>query len=387
VSDKHTSSNHARSDWQAARELAYSLVQLNKPELLSLDQCDKRVCAQKVTALTDLPFADSSSMDGWAVHGSGPWQVVEAEKLAVNQASVITTGATLPIGAEGIIRTENGVLEGEFLRSDTASADDIRRAGEECRTGQVLCSTGETLNPAMIGLLAATGYDEVKVFAQPRVQLIITGDELLTSGLPSRQYVRDSLGMQIPMWLQRIGAHLLPVVYVADRAEEISHAVSSSSADFVITTGGTAASAKDHFKTAIDHVNGEVLVNSVEVRPGHPMKLALMRNPSGKALPVVGLPGNPLAAIVALLTLAAPLVAKMLGQEMAALTPVQTSAVLKGAKSGTRLIPGSVSNGIFASAEFSGSAMLRGLSCSTGFAVVTTAVDAGDSVDFLALPL
>ena len=162
MSGKHTSSNHAQSDWQAARELAYSLVQLSKPELLSLDQCDKRVCAQNVTALTDLPFADSSSMDGWAVNGSGPWLVVAAEKLAVNQASVITTGAALPIGAEGIIRTENGILESEFLRSDTASADDIRRAGEECGTGQLLCSTGETLNPAMIGLLAATGYDEVK---------------------------------------------------------------------------------------------------------------------------------------------------------------------------------------------------------------------------------
>jgi len=385
VTNNHVGGTLTEINWSAARELAYSLVQPGVVETLSLETCDKRVSAANLVALSALPFADSSSMDGWAVNGSGPWTLIKAQQLKVNQCSVVTTGAALPFGSQGIVRTENGTLTGDQLTSESESADDIRRTGEECKVGEELCAAGVTFNPALIGLLAATGYDEINVFSQPRVQIIITGDELLTQGLPIRQQVRDSLGMQIPMWLQRMGARVLPVIYVQDQAGEISAAMTSTDADIVVTTGGTAASAKDHFKNAVEIARGEVLVDGVAVRPGHPMKLAVARNTAGKQIPVVGLPGNPLAAIVALVTLAQPLVNKMLGQEIHKLVPVQTSVVLKGAKSGTRLVPGSIVDAAFTPAEFSGSAMLRGLSSATGFAVVSSTVAAGDSVDFLAL--
>ena len=385
MTNNHVGGTLTEINWSAARELAYSLVQPGVVETLSLETCDKRVSAANLVALSALPFADSSSMDGWAVNGSGPWTLIKAQQLKVNQCSVVTTGAALPFGSQGIVRTENGTLTGDQLTSESESADDIRRTGEECEVGEELCAAGVTFNPALIGLLAATGYDEINVFSQPRVQIIITGDELLTQGLPIRQQVRDSLGMQIPMWLQRMGARVLPVIYVQDQAGEISAAMTSTDADLVVTTGGTAASAKDHFKNAVEIARGEVLVDGVAVRPGHPMKLAVARNTAGKQIPVVGLPGNPLAAIVALLTFAQPLVNKMLGQEIHKLVPVQTSVVLKGAKSGTRLVPGSIVDAAFTPAEFSGSAMLRGLSSATGFAVVSSTVAAGDSVDFLAL--
>ena len=385
MTNNHVGGTLTEINWSAARELAYSLVQPGVVETLSLETCDKRVSAANLVALSALPFADSSSMDGWAVNGSGPWTLIKAQQLKVNQCSVVTTGAALPFGSQGIVRTENGTLTGDQLTSESESADDIRRTGEECKVGEELCAAGVTFNPALIGLLAATGYDEINVFSQPRVQIIITGDELLTQGLPIRQQVRDSLGMQIPMWLQRMGARVLPVIYVQDQAGEISAAMTSTDADIVVTTGGTAASAKDHFKNAVEIARGEVLVDGVAVRPGHPMKLAVARNTAGKQIPVVGLPGNPLAAIVALLTFTQPLVNKMLGQEIRKLVPVQTSVVLKGAKSGTRLVPGSIVDAAFTPAEFSGSAMLRGLSSATGFAVVSSTVAAGDSVDFLAL--
>ena len=385
MTNNHVGGTLTEINWSAARELAYSLVQPGVVETLSLETCDKRVSAANLVALSALPFADSSSMDGWAVNGSGPWTLIKAQQLKVNQCSVVTTGAALPFGSQGIVRTEHGTLTGDQLTSESESADDIRRTGEECKVGEELCAAGVTFNPALIGLLAATGYDEINVFSQPRVQIIITGDELLTQGLPIRQQVRDSLGMQIPMWLQRMGARVLPVIYVQDQAGEISAAMTSTDADLVVTTGGTAASAKDHFKNAVEIARGEVLVDGVAVRPGHPMKLAVARNTAGKQIPVVGLPGNPLAAIVALLTFTQPLVNKMLGQEIRKLVPVQTSVVLKGAKSGTRLVPGSIVDAAFTPAEFSGSAMLRGLSSATGFAVVSSTVAAGDSVDFLAL--
>ena len=381
----HTPDPTDRS-WEQVREFAYSFAHVGEVEVVPLESGDKRVCAENVSALTNLPFADSSSMDGWAVNGNGPWTLTDAQQLGENQASVLTTGSALPSGAQAIVRTENGTLAGDLLTSSSANAEDIRNAGEECTMGQTLCASGVVLNPALIGLLAATGHDHVKVFAQPRVQIIITGDELLTSGLPTRERVRDSLGIQAPMWLKRMGAQVLPVLYRKDQADEISEALISSQADIVLTTGGTAASAKDHFITAISITGGEILLDGVAVRPGHPMKFAVMHNNEGKQIPVVGLPGNPLAAIVALATLVQPMLNKILGQQLQPLIPMTTSRSLQGSKSGTRLAPGWVTGAGFTPAEFSGSAMLRGLSTSTGFAVFSHAIDEGGTVGFLPLP-
>jgi len=372
--------------WQQAREFAYSFVHVGETEFVSLASGDKKVCAENVIALTNLPFADSSSMDGWAVNGDGPWTLTDAQQLGKNQASVLTTGSTLPTGSQAIVRTENGTLAGDQLTSVSANTGDIRYAGEECSIGQALSAPGVNLNPALIGLMAATGHDRVKVFKQPIVQIIVTGDELLTSGLPTPKRVRDSLGIQVPMWLNRMGAHVLPVLYRRDQADEISKALVSSQADMLLTTGGTAASAKDHFITAISNAGGEVLLDGVAVRPGHPMKLAVVRNYQGKQIPVVGLPGNPLAAMVALSTLVQPMLNKILGQQLQPLIPMTAAKSLHGSKSGTRLAPGWVTETGFTAAEFSGSAMLRGLSTSTGFAVMTYEVDRGGTVSFLPLP-
>ncbi len=385
MSTQHTTAPTDDS-WEQVREFAYSFVRVGEVEVVPLESGDKRICAESPIAFTNLPFANSSSMDGWAVRGNGPWTLTTEQQLDVNQASILTTGAVLPVGATAIVRTENGTLSGDQLTSSSANTGDIRIAGEECAVGQTLCPPGVTLNPALIGLLAATGHDHIKVFAQPFIQIIITGDELLTSGLPTREHVRDSLGIQIPMWLKRMGAHVLPVRYLRDHAEELSEALTSSQANIVLTTGGTAASAKDHFVTAISVAGGEVLLDGVAVRPGHPMKFVVVQNNEGKQIPVVGLPGNPLAAIVALSTLVQPMLNKLMGQQLQPLIPVTASTSLTGSKSGTRLAPGWVTDSGFTPAEFSGSAMLRGLSTSTGFAVITTAIDEGGIVSFLPLP-
>ncbi len=372
--------------WEQVRQFAHSCVHIGEIEVIPLESGDKRICGENAIALTNLPFADSSSMDGWAVNGDGPWTLIEGQQIERNQASVVTTGSALPVGAQAIVRTENATLAKDQLTSSSATTEDIRKAGEECPIGQNLCAPGAILNPALIGLLAATGHDQLKVFEQPLVQIIITGDELLTNGLPTRERVRDSLGIQIPMWLTRMGAQVLPVLYRRDQATDISETLAGSQADIVLTTGGTAASAKDHFITAISIAGGEVLLDGVAVRPGHPMKFAVIRNFEGKQIPVVGLPGNPLAAIVALSTLVQPMLNKILGQQLQPLIPLISSTSLKGGGSATRLSPGSVIDSVFTPAEFGGSAMLRGLSASTGFAVINNAIDAGDTINFLPLP-
>ena len=375
--------NQSEYSWRDAREFAYSLGEMCTVESVQLDACDRRVCAENLVALGDLPNADSSSMDGWAVSGVGPWTVTQADHIEPDHASPVTTGATLPAGAQAIVRTENGTLTGVQLDSTSASAQDIRRMGEECACGDLLCRQGTALHPALIGLLAATGHDAINVVTQPTVQIIITGDELLTSGLPTQKSVRDSLGPQLPLWLTRMGAQVLPVLYITDQPDQISRAMKTTKADIVVTTGGTAASTKDHFKAAIALAQGQVLIDGVAVRPGHPMKLAVSQD---RKYPIIGLPGNPLAAIVALVTLAQPIISKMLGQQIPVGVSIPTSQSLKGGKSGSRLVPGIIEHREFVPALYNGSAMLRGLSTSTGFAIVTAPVDAGSTIEFLPLP-
>jgi molybdopterin molybdotransferase len=380
---KRVSINESEYSWGDAREFAYSLGEMCAIESAPIDSGDRRVCAEDLVALTDLPNGDSSSMDGWAVSGVGPWTVNRADHIELDHARPITTGAALPAGAQAIVRTENGTLTGARLESASASAQDIRRAGEECARGDLLCRQGTALHPALIGLLAATGHDAIDVVTQPTVQIIITGGELLTSGLPTQKFVRDSLGPQLPLWLTRMGAQVLPVLYITDHLDQISHAISTTKADLVVTTGGTAASTKDHFQAAIELAQGQVLVDGVAVRPGHPMKLAVSQD---RKYPIIGLPGNPLAAVVALITLAQPIISKMLGQQLPVGMSIPTSQSLKGGKSGSRLAPGTIENQEFVPALYSGSAMLRGLSTSTGFAIVTAPVDAGSTIEFLPLP-
>ncbi len=129
--------------------------------------------AEPVVALTDLPAFDTSSMDGWAVCGEGPWTVVGEVlaghapelDLAPGQCCVIATGAAVPAGATAIVRRENGLFDGSRVAADHVAGADIRPAGEECRAGDVLAAEGTEVGPALIGLFAAAGVDEVRVRA------------------------------------------------------------------------------------------------------------------------------------------------------------------------------------------------------------------------------
>ncbi len=153
-------------------------------------------------------------------------------------------------------------------------------------------------------------------------------------------------------------------------------------ADIVITTGGTAQGPRDFLHEALSQINAEILVDTVAVRPGHPMLLARTNTCA-----IFGLPGNPQSAIVALVSLGAPVIASMLGQIQQELPTVITSNELTAPSDFTRLIIGNIVNGEFEVGQYLGSAMLRGLAHSTGFAVVTKELTAaGESVRWLSLP-
>ncbi|WP_263455936.1 molybdopterin-binding protein, partial [Streptomyces sp. LS1784] len=183
------------------------------------------------------------------------------------------------------------------------TGQDVRPRGQECRRGEELLPSGTPVGPAVLGLAAACGHDRLSVHRRPKVQLLIMGDELLISGVPGPGLVRDALGPLLPPWLRAAGAEPAEVRYVRDDFDLLLDALRHSAADLVVTTGGTAAGPVDFLHRALAEAGARLLVDGVAARPGHPMLLAEL--PGGRHL--VGLPGNPLAAVAAMVTLVLPL--------------------------------------------------------------------------------
>ncbi len=379
--------------WQRAREIAASVVSAGETEIIALFESDHRVVAVDHVALVDLPSFNNSAMDGWAVSGDGPWEVtrevVAGEfpnwELSAGEACSIATGAPVPRGTTAIVRSENGSVHDTQLVTTVIPSSDIRMAGEECRVGDLMLSAGSRLSPSSIGVLAATGHDTVTVRVQPTVHILVFGDELTFAGIPQLGKIRDSLGPQLPGWLNRMGAVVAQVTHCTDSLTDVEDTLRNVTADIVITTGGTASGPRDFLRTVLEKLDATMHVDGVHVRPGHPMMLGIIHRADNRNLPVIGLPGNPLSAIVGLLTLAQPIINSVLGLPQPALETLTTSHDLY-TKSGTRLIAGVAHSGRFSVAEFNGSAMLRGLSHSTGFAVIDSDTSAGSPVRYLPLP-
>lgn len=377
--------------WPSARRIAAAVPPVDV-ESVSLAQADGRRLAEPVAALTDLPAFDSSSMDGWAVSGDGPWEVVgqvlaghaPGVELGAGQCAVIATGAAVPAGATAVVRREYGRIEDDLVHADHVPGAEIRPAGEECRRGDVLAAAGDVVGPALIGLFAAAGVDEVRVRRRPRLAVVLFGDELVESGVAGIGQVRDSLGPQLPGWLSRMGAEVASVTRAADTLDEHVERIrqAATAADVVVTTGGTAAGPVDHLHTAVSALGGSFLVDSVAVRPGHPMALADL---DGTRL--LALPGNPQSAIVALLSLGWPLLDALLGRAERDLPEVILTDATKAPAHEHRLVASTLTGDRVTPVRHLGSAMLRGLAGAQGFAVLPPGgAAAGESVQWLALP-
>lgn len=375
--------------WDEARAQAAALGRRLPSETAALHDADRRITAAALMALIDLPSADTSAMDGWAVADDPPWTVIAAPRrgeqpapiLLAHQAIPIVTGAPIPAGTTAIVRTENGWHDDAGALLGEASADDIRRRAEECARGDELVAAGVELTPMLLGLLAAAGHDTVEVTRRPRVRLVLGGDELAVAGIPAGGHVRDALGPQLPAWLARAGADVTDVRRIGDSLSELVEGMTAPGVDLVITTGGTGAGPSDHVHAALADSGGELLVDGVAVRPGHPMVLATVGD-----RPVVALPGNPQAAVVGLLTLAMPLLATMLGRTVGADATVPVAESLTAPDARTRLVGGVITPAGFRRTSHSGPAMLRGLAASTGYAVVPPGgVAPGETVRWLPL--
>jgi molybdopterin molybdotransferase len=388
-------SHHAGAlGWHAARSLSAAAASALPSEIVRLDLAIGRVLAADVVALCDVPHYASSAMDGWAVCGDGPWVLSSAHEMAPGRATAVVTGGLIPERTDAVLRSESGVARetdgGWVLDSTSATGEPhpgqhIRPPGQEARESDIVLTAGTVLNPAHIAVAAGCGHDTLPVIGQPRIALLFTGDEVVESGIPKPGQVRDSFGPQLPAVLRMLGGTVASSRRVRDDLPSTIAALGDEpgGSDVVITTGGTGDSPVDHLHRALRRLGAHVLVERVAMRPGGPSLLA--RLPDGRML--IGLPGNPLAAMMGLVTLVGPLLAALGGRPEPAAGTITAATELPGRPGTSILVPYRVVGARAVPSPWLGSGMMRGLAAADGVLVVPPdGIRAGETVDTLALP-
>ena len=318
------------------------------------------VLAEPALSPMDVPHYDSSAMDGYAVCGtdlSGPWELLDTHvhtaqvrnihrtggTLQPGQALPALTGSLIPEGTTAVIRSEHSTVNGstlELLPGHTITPGaDIRRAGEELTQGEVLVDKCTRLTARMLALLGTCGVDSVKALPKLTVDLAFTGNEVITHGVPSPGEVRDAFSSSFPALLEAVGATVNRQDRLPDDPADVQEWLAESTADIVVVTGGSGHSGQDFARQFITQQADVILADSVRCAPGQPTLLTTRTTATGTQL-VVGAPGNPLAAHVALHSFVLPAVAVSSGQDFLSTQTCRSSADFPAIrKDRIRLVP------------------------------------------------
>jgi len=308
-----------------------------------------RILAEAIAADRDNPAFDYAAMDGYAVRAadvaracaacagrSGPaglvtLRVVGESRIGSEPPRVleaggvvrIATGAAVPGGADAVIKrervTEHGftisVTPDEAMRVRTG--DHIRRRAENASAGAVVLAAGTVLSAAALGTLAAVGVSRPRVACRLRVAVITTGDELVApEAAPGPFQIRDSNGAALGAVL---GAHAwigaARAVHVRDDGADLAGALRSAlaSADAVVLSGGVSVGHRDPVRSAVEGAGARIVFHGLPQRPGKPMLGAVGTGAGGRRVPIFGLPGNPVSAMVTCVRIVVPVLAGCTG--------------------------------------------------------------------------
>ena len=270
-----------------------------------------RVLAQDIVSAVNLPPADISAMDGYALQSAsdaGSEWAVAGESVAglafsgclLEGACVrIMTGAVVPDDCNTVIVQENVQFENGRIRieKDVAAGANIRRKGEEVAAGDTVLTAGRILREADIMLLAALGLGEVPVHRKIRVALLSSGNELLEPGEPNNgraDQIYDSNRAMLAARLSQLPVEIIDFKQVDDDLEDVLHVFDEAvrAADVLITTGGVSVGDYDFMRTAVERV-GSVHHYKVGLKPGKPFVFGQMMNTW-----FFGMPGNPVSGFV-----------------------------------------------------------------------------------------
>jgi molybdopterin molybdotransferase len=312
---------------QEARERIVSTVKPLAVEAVKLELALDRVLAERVSAKRDQPPFEASAMDGYAVRFEdvaalpATLKVIGTSaaghgfkgRLKAGAAVRILTGAPVPKGADTVVIQENVERDGDRLLvlHATPKGKNIRRAGLDFARGDVLFEKGVCLAPRDLGLLAAANCPKVKVYRRPRVIVLTTGDELVLPGGKARaDQIYSSNSHAIAAMVQRFGGEVINLGIVRDTMKATIAAVKKGlSADILVTTGGASVGDHDYVQAAFKACGVKIDFWKIAMRPGKPF----MYGRKGRTH-VMGLPGNPVSALVTARLFLKPLMDQMRGR-------------------------------------------------------------------------
>jgi molybdopterin molybdotransferase len=222
------------------------------------------------------------------------------------------------------------------------------------------------VDPAVLGLAATVGLNRLTVIPQPTVAALVTGDELVHRGPSGPGRVRDAIGPMLPGLISRAGAQAVPVQHLSDSREDLIQVLRETDAELILVSGSSAAGPADHLRPTLETLGAELIVDGVACRPGHPQALARLTD--GRL--VLGLPGNPFAALVAFLTLGVAAIMRMRGLALPELTHIAVPGGISCHPTNTRLVPVRLTPQGAVPIGHGGSAMLRGPALADALAIV-----------------
>lgn len=377
--------------WAQARAVATTAPAALGAERVPLAASAGRVLAAPVRALVAAPAFDTAAMDGFAVAGCGPWRVagrVLAGRpgwpgaLAAGEAVEIATGAVVPAAAEAVLPYETCRVDGGMVSGTRGAKDHIRRIGEDARPGDELVPSGRIVTAAVLGAAAQAGADELTVHRRPAVAVLVTGDEVVTRGIPGAGQVRDALSPIAAAITVRAGGEPVECRFLPDDAGLLRTAIETAPADVVVVTGSSSAGAADHLTSVLAALGARRLIDGVRCRPGHPQALAVTA--TGRW--IVGLPGNPFAGLVAGLTILEPVVAALAGRTLPAPVTLPVVGATHPYPEGVRLAPVEICGGQARIVPGARSGSLRAAATADALAVLHPHWATGNPAALLALP-
>jgi molybdopterin molybdotransferase len=312
---------------EEALDRILATVRVLEPERVPLLEAAERVLSEAVAADRDIPPMDNSAMDGYAVRGSDLAEPqarlrvvgdvaaghVSSVQVEPGAAVRIMTGAPVPAGADTVVRFEDTRADGEWIEILEAPVvgRNVRPAGEDVRAGQVVLEPGQVLRPQEIGMLAAVGCVEVAVARRPRVAILATGDEVVMPGQPlGPGQIRDANSYTVAAQVQRYGGVPLLLGVARDQEELVREGIRRAldqETDLIITSGGVSVGDFDLVKQVLA-AEGEMHFWSLNMKPGRPLAFGVV-----DGVPLLGLPGNPVAAMISTALFGRPTLRKMQG--------------------------------------------------------------------------
>lgn len=307
----------------------------NKP----LSQCLGRVLASDIVSSIHVPPADNSAMDGYALF-SGDWQGPEQgmvisqritagkapEPLVTGTAARIFTGAETPLGADIVVMQEKTSTDGEkvWFEAIREPGGNIRPKGQDIRAGSTVLQSGHRLRAQDLGLIASLGIAEIEVRQRLKVAIISTGEELVEPGRPLEAgQIYNSNRYMLQALIHQWGFEAVDYGITADDPAVIADVMATASreTDVIITTGGVSVGEEDHVKAVVESL-GSIDLWRVAIKPGKPFAF-------GQVLgtPFLGLPGNPVSALVTALIIARPFLFDSQGVGINDIVPLRQKAL------------------------------------------------------------